>query len=185
MRHPNRRGCPTAITGIWGGYLPCPSAAAMVMPNGANNATIDHAAERARAIWTSKTNRNKRPLGRWTLSQTLPNPLAQKVRIHAMRQRQTRYRRTRAKARRHQSLLRRRVIPPMPVPKNTRHTKPTILNLNPCHCLHHLHSGRNLALNHTIPKVQGNSRLQCMLPVADHATLGSKYSCFEGVVRKE
>lgn len=27
--------------------------------------------------------------------------------------------------------------------------------------------------------------IECLLPEADHATLGSKYSCFEGVVRKE
>lgn len=27
--------------------------------------------------------------------------------------------------------------------------------------------------------------IECLLPEADHATLGTKYSCFEGVVRKE
>jgi len=168
MRHPNRAGCSTAIIAIRGCHRPSPIAHAIVMPNGVNNSTIDHVAERTRALGTSKMNRNKRPPRGWTLRQTLPNPLAQKVRIHAMRQRQPRYRRTGVKARRHQSLLRRRVIPPTAVPKNTRHTKTNILKLNPCHCVHHLHSGPNLARNHTEPKVQGNSRLRTPAPQCKH-----------------
>jgi hypothetical protein len=132
MCHLNRAGCSTAITAIRGScHRPSPIATAIVMPNGVNNSIIDHVDEPIRALGCTKTNRNKRPPSRRPLSQPLPNPLAQKVRIHAMRQRQPRYRRTGEKTRRHQSLLRRRVIPPTAVPKNTRHTKPNILKLNP------------------------------------------------------
>lgn len=138
MRRPNRSGSPATIPSIRCGYRPCPIAATIVMPKGVTNATIDHAAGRTRALGLSKTNRDKRPLGCSTLSQTLPNPFAQKVRIHAMRQRQPRYRRTRPKTRRHQSLLRRRVKTSTTVPKNMRHTQTQTLKLNLRHCVHHL-----------------------------------------------
>lgn len=47
-------------------------------------------------------------------------------------------------------------------------------------CMGGYHSG-----NWPYRRLQEDGKLiECLLPEADHATLGSKYSCFEGVVRK-
>ena len=48
-------------------------------------------------------------------------------------------------------------------------------------CMGGYHAG-----NRPYRRLQEDGKLiECLLPEADHATLGSKYSCFEGVVRKE
>ncbi len=48
-------------------------------------------------------------------------------------------------------------------------------------CIGGYHAG-----NRPYRRLQEDGKLiECLLPEADHATLGSKYSCFEGVVQKE
>jgi len=59
MRHPNRAGCSTAITAIRGCHRPSPIAHAIVMPKGVNNSTIDHVAERTRALGKPLTEQAK------------------------------------------------------------------------------------------------------------------------------
>ena len=98
MCHPPRAARPTDIARPACGSWPIPDTE-LDIPDVILASATDNAANGLLALDIIKTNRNKRAHTRRPLSQPFPNPLAQKVRIHAMRQRQPRYRRTRAKTR--------------------------------------------------------------------------------------
>jgi hypothetical protein len=97
MCHPPRAARPTDIAHTARGSSPIPDTEHHI-PNVIPASAIDNTADDPLTHGIIKTNRNKRARSRRPLDQTLPYPLAQKVRIHAMRQRQPRYRRPRAKA---------------------------------------------------------------------------------------